>query len=64
MNKLSINIDNGQANNDYEFEDDDNTFVNAEIQDNPYNNITIDCQYYTEESFLNRFSKNKKNILP
>ena len=40
-----------------EFED-DNPFItnNAEISDCPYNNVTIDCHYYTEKSFLDRFA--------
>ena len=45
--------------------EDDNPFItnNAEINDCPYNNVRIDCQYYTETSFLDRFSTCNKFCL-
>ena len=48
INKLSNTAnDNGQGDNIYEFvDDDDNTFVNPDIRDFPYDNINIDCNYY------------------
>ena len=55
---------NGEVNDDNEFEfddvGDDKTFANTDFQDCPYDNITIDCNYYSEEGFLDRFATNNK----
>ena len=46
----------------YDFDDDDNPFItdNAEISECPCDNITLDCHYYTEKSFLDRFANSNR----
>ena len=47
----------------FEFIDDEDGLVdqNLELNDCPYENVTIACHYYSETSFLQRF-KNNKNL--
>ena len=59
------NNSSGINNDGFEFVDEEDGLVdlnlNNEINDCPYDNVAVDCHYYNETTFLQRFKNNKKN---